>query len=68
MAKRPPLQPVIRLPRGTVDKMCRELMIGRTTLYEALNYSSDSPSAKRTRDLAISKYGGVETTRPRFNN
>jgi len=68
MAKRQRQQPVIRIPRGTVEIMCRELMIGRTTLYEALNFTSDSPSAKRTRQLAISKYGGVETVKPRFND
>lgn len=68
MAKRQRQQPVIRIPRGAAEEMRRELMIGRTTLYEALNFTSDSPSAKRTRQLAISKYGGVETVKPRFND
>ena len=55
---------VIQLPRGAADKMCKSLMIGRTTLYAALNGSSNSDEAKRTRELAIKKYGGVEYYKP----
>lgn len=55
--------PVIKLPRGQADKICMALKIGRTTLYEALSYQSNSDDAKKTRDEAISKYGGVKTTR-----
>ena len=55
---------VIQLPRGKADMMCRSLKIGKTTLYAALNGTSNSDEAKRTRRLAISKYGGVEYSKP----
>jgi hypothetical protein len=55
---------VIQLPRGAASKMCSSLKIGRTTLYAALNGSSNSEDAKRTRSIAISKYGGVEYNKP----
>lgn len=51
---------VIQLPRGKAEMMCKSLNIGRTTLYAALNGTSNSDNAKRTRELAIKKYGGVE--------
>jgi hypothetical protein len=55
---------VIQLPRGKADMMCKSLNIGRTTLYAALNGTSNSEDAKRTRELAIKKYGGVEYSKP----
>ena len=55
---------VIQLPRGKAEMMCRSLNIGRTTLYAALNGTSNSDEAKRTRELAIKKYGGVEFSKP----
>lgn len=55
---------VIQLPRGAASKMCSSLKIGKTTLYAALNGSSNSEDAKRTRRIAISKYGGVEYNKP----
>ena len=55
---------VIQLPRGKADMMCKSLNIGRTTLYAALNGTSNSEDAKRTRELAIKKYGGVEFSKP----
>lgn len=58
--------PVIKIKRGMADKICGSLKIGRTTLYEALNYQSNSDEAKRTREVVLSKYGGVKTTRVVF--
>lgn len=55
---------VIQLPRGKAGMMMKSLGIGRTTLYAALNGSSNSDEAKRTRKLAVSKYGGVEYNKP----
>lgn len=55
---------VIQLPRGKAEMMMKSLGIGRTTLYAALNDTSHSEQAKRTRRLAISKYGGVEYNKP----
>ena len=55
---------VIQLPRGKAEMMMKSLGIGRTTLYAALNGTSNSDDAKRTRRLAITKYGGVEYNKP----
>lgn len=59
--------PVIRIPKGSASEICRALKIGRTTLYAALNYSSDSEEAKRTREVVLAKYGGVKDTRIIWN-
>ena len=58
--------PVIKIARGQADKICMALKIGRTTLYEALNYQSNSDEAKNTREVVLSKYGGVKTTKVIF--
>ena len=55
---------VIQLPRGKAEMMMKSLGIGRTTLYAALNGSSNSDEAKLTRKLAVSRYGGVEYNKP----
>lgn len=59
--------PIIRIPKGSADNICRALQIGKTTLYSALNYSSDSEQAKRTREVVLAKYGGVKDTRIIWN-
>ena len=53
----------IVIPRGKADQICSALKIGRTTLYSALNYSSNSDNAKLTRQKVLSEYGGIETTK-----
>lgn len=58
--------PVIVIPKGQASKMMRDLKIGRTTLYAALNYTSYSEGAKLTRQKALKEYGGYETTKIRF--
>lgn len=59
--------PIIRIPRGSADEICKALNIGKTTLYSALNYTSDSDDAKRTRDVVLAKYGGVKDKRIVWN-
>ena len=59
--------PVIRIPRGTADNICSALGIGKTTLYEALRFKSDSVEAKRTREVVLAEYGGVQTYIPVWN-
>lgn len=54
---------VIVIPRGKVDIICKSLKIGRTTLYAALNYTSNSEQAKLTRKKVLAEYGGIETTK-----
>ena len=54
---------VIVIPRGSADKICTALKIGKTTLYAALNYTSNSEDARLTREIVLNKYGGIETTK-----
>lgn len=54
---------VIVIPRGSAERICNALKIGRTTLYAALNYTSNSDDAKLTRQKVLSDYGGIETTK-----
>jgi hypothetical protein len=55
---------VIQLPRGKAEKIMRAEGVGRTTLYAALNGTSNSDNAKKLRQLALSCYGGVEFMKP----
>ena len=57
---------VIVIPRGSADKICAALKIGKTTLYAALNYTSNSEDAKLTRRKVLSEYGGIKTTKVIF--
>lgn len=57
---------VIVIPRGKAEQICNALKIGRTTLYAALNYTSNSDDAKITRRKVLSEYGGIETTKVIF--
>lgn len=54
---------VIVIPRGKADSICNALKIGRTTLYAALNFTSNSEDAKLTRQKALKEYGGILTTK-----
>lgn len=58
---------VIRIPKGSAEDICKALGIGRTTLYQALNFTSNSDSAKQTRDVVMAKYGGVMSKRTVWN-
>ena len=53
----------ISVPQGTVQALCNELNVHRSAVYSALNYSSNSESAQKIRELALSVYGGVECTK-----
>ena len=57
---------VIVIPRGSAEKICTALKIGRTTLYAALNYTSNSDDAKLARQKVLSEDGGIETTKVIF--
>ena len=57
---------VIVIKKGIADKVCKSLGIGRTTLYEALRFHSDSDDAKLTRKRVIEEFGGIETTKVVF--
>ena len=54
---------VIVIPRGKAEKICSALNIGKTTLYAALNGTSNSENARLTRQKVLREYGGIETTK-----
>lgn len=51
--------PCIRLKRGKAKDVCKALGIGMTTLYAALNFTSNSDDAKLTRKRVLEEYGGI---------
>ena len=55
--------PCIKIPRGKANQICNALKIGRTTLYAALNYTSNSDDAKITREKVLKEYGGIKDYR-----
>ena len=57
---------IIKVPKGVVGKICQAQNVGKTTVYAALNYTSNSDDAKLIRKLALNTYGGVETTQVIF--
>ena len=57
---------VIKVPKGVVEKICHSQNVGKTTVYAALNYTSNSEDAKLIRQLAVNTYGGIETTQVIF--
>lgn len=56
-------RPIITLPRGTAQKMCQAEGVSKTALYAALNFSSFSDEAERLRNVAITMYGGIKTSK-----
>mgnify|MGYP007133725924 CR=1 FL=1 len=58
--------PCIRIPRGKAEIICKALCIGKTTLYAALNYTSNSEDAKLTRKRVLEEYGGINDHRVIF--
>ena len=57
----------IKIPRGKADSICQALGIGRTTLYAALNFTSNSDDAKLTRKRVLEEYGGIMDHRILFD-
>jgi len=53
----------ISVPSGSVQAICNELNVGRTCVYDALNYTTNNENAQHIRRLALSTYGGVEATK-----
>ena len=52
---------IISIPRGSAEKIAHEVGCSIMTVWGALAYRSDSETAKRVREVAISNYGGIET-------
>lgn len=59
----PTKRKIIIVPKGQVENISRSMNVNRSTVYNALNGNSNSESAQLIRRLALSTYGGVETTK-----
>ena len=58
---------VIQVPRGAVQNICQSQGCEKSAVYAALNFTSFSESAARIRQLALSDYGGIKTTKTYFD-
>lgn len=54
---------IIKIPRKNVDLLAKAMNVAPVTVWNALAFRSDSENAQQIRRLAISTYGGVETTK-----
>ena len=54
---------IIKVPRKNIDLLAKTMNVGKVTVWNALAYRSDSENAQQIRRLAMSAYGGVETTK-----
>lgn len=53
----------ITVPRGSVEAISNALNVNRASVYNALNYTTNSETAQQIRRLALSTYGGVEASK-----
>lgn len=54
---------IIQVPPKNVELLAKAMNVGKVTVWNALAYRSDSDNAQQIRRLAISSYGGIETTK-----
>lgn len=54
---------IIQVPPKNVEILAREMNVGKVTVWNALAFRSDSGTAQQIRRLALSAYGGIETTK-----
>lgn len=54
---------IIQIPRKNVAMLAKATLSSETTVYNALAFRSDSTNAQKIRRLALSTYGGIETTK-----
>lgn len=54
---------IIQIPSKNVDLLAKAVGVARVTVWNALAFRSDSENAQQIRRLAISAYGGIETTK-----
>ena len=57
---------IIRLPLGNVEKMAKAFDCASSSVYNALNGSSNSEKAKAIRKKALEEYGGETETKVIF--
>ena len=54
---------IIQVPVGNVPKIAQQMKCGKSAVYNALNFNSNSESARAIRKVALECYGGVNTTK-----
>jgi hypothetical protein len=54
---------IIQIPRKNVDLLAKAMHVAPVTVWNALAFRSDSDNAQQIRRLALSTYGGIETTK-----
>ncbi len=54
---------IIQIPRRNVAMLAKATLSSETSVYNALAFRSDSETAQQIRRLALSEYGGIETTK-----
>ncbi len=54
---------IIQIPPKNIPLLAEAMKVGKVTVWNALAYRSDSENAKQIRRLALSSYGGIETTK-----
>lgn len=54
---------IIQVPRKNVDALAKVTNVSPVTVWNALAFRSDSENAQQIRRLALSTYGGIETTK-----
>ena len=54
---------VITLTKSNFEALRKSKNVSRSSVYDALNGSSNSETAQQIRRLALSTYGGVKTTK-----
>lgn len=54
---------IIQIPRKNVDLLAKAMNVAPVTVWNALAFRSDSDNAQQIRRLALSTYGGIETTK-----
>lgn len=59
-------KPLIVVPLGTPQKMAEVFNVTAQSVYDALNYSSNSEKAMKIRKEALELYGGVSTEKVVF--
>jgi hypothetical protein len=52
---------IISIPRGTADKIAREMNCSRNLVFQALSFRADSETAEIIRRKALTEYGGIQT-------
>jgi len=52
---------IITVKKEFIGAICAEMNVSRASVYNALNYSTNSDTAQKIRRLAIQNYGGIET-------